>query len=269
MTELIFIEGVSGVGKSTMVSKIAKDLEEQGYKIKAYLEFDFANPIDFYSTAWMTESEYEALCLKYASERSIIRRYTMCVENGKLIKYYNQDEPLFQEPLLSELKEKEFCYKPEHPVSFAEYTSIYESVWKLFATGGDEAYDFILFDGSLLHHPINDMMRNYHITGEQAVSHIVTLLNALGNRKRYIFYLKTEDVASQLKKAHVNRKQHEPTEKEIDFWEKRRENDRIVLEKLNESIEIFDVSNDGWEQARKRMEGILIGSKKWDGKQDS
>ena len=51
MTELIFIEGVSGVGKSTMVSKIAKDLEEQGYKIKAYLEFDFANPIDFYSTA--------------------------------------------------------------------------------------------------------------------------------------------------------------------------------------------------------------------------
>ena len=67
----------------------------------------------------------------------------------------------------------------------------------------------------------------------------------------------------------MNRKQHEPTEKEIDFWEKRRENDRIVLEKLNESIEIFDVSNDGWEQARKRMEGILIGSKKWDGKQDS
>lgn len=126
-----------------------------------------------------------------------------------------------------------------------------------------------LLDGSLLHHPINDMMRNYHITGEQAVSHIVTLLNALGNRKRYIFYLKTEDVGAQLKKAHVNRKQHEPTEKKIDFWKKRRENDRIVLEKFNESVEIFDVSNDGWEQARKRMKKILIGSKKWDGKQDS
>ena len=181
MTELIFIEGVSGVGKSTMVSKIAKDLEEQGYKIKAYLEFDFANPIDFYSTAWLTEAEYEALCFRHISERSAIWRYTICVKNGKLIKYYNQDKPLFQEPLLSELKEKEFCYKPEHPVSFAEYTSIYESVWKVFAAGVDEAYDFILFDGSLLHHPINDMMRNYHIAGEQAVSHIVTLLHALGN----------------------------------------------------------------------------------------
>ncbi len=30
MTELIFIEGISGVGKSTMVSRIAKDLKRQG-----------------------------------------------------------------------------------------------------------------------------------------------------------------------------------------------------------------------------------------------
>lgn len=257
MTELVFIEGISGVGKSTMVSRIAKDLKQQGYEIKAYLESDFANPIDFYSTAWLTDAEYETLCFKHASERSAIRRYTIRVKNGKLIRYYNQEEPLFQEPLLSELKEKEFCYKPEHLVPFAEYTSIYESVWELFAAGIDETYDFILFDGSLLHHPMNDMMRNYHVAGEQAVSYIVTLLNALGNRKRYIFYLKTGDVASQLKKAHANRKQHVPTEEEIDFWEKRQENDRIVLEKLNENMVIFDVSDNGWEQARKRMEKLI------------
>ena len=58
MTELVFIEGISGVGKSTMVSRIAKDLKQQGYEIKAYLESDFANPIDFYSTAWLTDAEY-------------------------------------------------------------------------------------------------------------------------------------------------------------------------------------------------------------------
>jgi len=65
------------------------------------------------------------------------------------------------------LMKKEFCYNPVDLVPLNEYTNAYKEVWSNFASALDDKFDFIIFDGSLLHHPINDMMRNYNITGEQ------------------------------------------------------------------------------------------------------
>ena len=56
MTELIFIEGVSGIGKSTMVRMLTEELRAEGYRVQPYVEFDFTNPIDFYCTAYLTVS---------------------------------------------------------------------------------------------------------------------------------------------------------------------------------------------------------------------
>ena len=57
MTELIFLEGVSGIGKSTMARMLADELTAAGCRVRAYLEFDFTNPIDFYCTAYLTADE--------------------------------------------------------------------------------------------------------------------------------------------------------------------------------------------------------------------
>jgi deoxyadenosine/deoxycytidine kinase len=51
VTELVFIEGVLGVGKSTMVHMLTDELKSLGYAVKEYLEFDYTNPVDFYCTA--------------------------------------------------------------------------------------------------------------------------------------------------------------------------------------------------------------------------
>ena len=40
---LIFIEGVSGVGKTTLTQKSCNKLKDMGYATKCYLEFDFTN----------------------------------------------------------------------------------------------------------------------------------------------------------------------------------------------------------------------------------
>ena len=42
----------------------------------------------------------------------------------------------------------------------------------------------LIFDGSLLHHPIKDMIANYSVTKEQAVEHILSLLASLGETER-------------------------------------------------------------------------------------
>jgi len=58
---LIFIEGVSGVGKTTLTQKLCNKLNEMGHPAKCYLEGDFTNPIDFYHTAYFKQNDYENL----------------------------------------------------------------------------------------------------------------------------------------------------------------------------------------------------------------
>lgn len=130
---------------------------------------------------------------------------------------------------------------------------MYKKVWSNWASALDETYDFIIFDGSLLHHPINDMMRNYGITGEQAISHITTLLNSLGQIKRHIFYIKTDNICRQLTKAYIDRKRGTPTNENIDFWENRYKNDLIVLQNIQEEYQIVDVSSENWDLVRKQI----------------
>ncbi len=257
MTELIFIEGVSGVGKSTMVRMLTESLNRRGFRARAYLEFDFTNPIDFYCTAYLTIDEYKKLCEDFPDERDALLRYTIPAGDIRLVRYFDDDTPLFAPALLAELRKKEFCWHPAHLVSMKEYTEAYRNVWTHFADSIDETYDFLLFDGSLLHHPINDMMRNYHITGEQAVPHVTTLLRALGDRKRRIFYLETDDIGAQLTRAHTDRGQNPSSAEDIAFWETRHRNDRTVLEHLCEEIRIYDVSAGNWDAVREQIECLL------------
>jgi len=257
VAELVFIEGVSGVGKSTMVRMLSEELESYGYNVKKYLEFDYANPIDFYCTAYLSLNEYEMLLQKYITDADVIRANTIKARDVMLVRYCNEKTPLFKEPLLSELVQKEFCFKPSRLVALEEYTYTYENVWKNYASNIDETYDFIIFDGSLLHHPINDMMRNYHIDGEQAVSHVERLLDSLGDTKRWIFYLKTENIGQQLKRAHINRKQSIPTNQQIEFWENRYSNDMLVLSNIRANCHIFNISNNNWDSVRTQIEKTL------------
>lgn len=258
MTKVIFIEGVSGVGKSTMVSGLTERLRGQGYTVKSWLEFDFTNPIDFYCTAYFLASEYEELCARYPSSAETLWKYTIAADDVRLVRYYNEDTPLFDEPLLAELCEREFCYDPKNPVSLSEYTRVYQAVWKNYFSALNNEYDYLIFDGSLLHHPINDMMRNYHADKEQILFHVKELLGTLGKRKRYIFYLCTGDIALQLTKAHIDRGQEPPSAEYVEFWQQRYENDMFVLQFIDEEYQIFDVSHNGWKEAMETMLSALI-----------
>ena len=259
MTELIFMEGVSGVGKSTMTRMLAEELAAEGYAVRAYAEFDFTNPIDFYCTAYLTAEEYAALCREYPGDADNIRRYTVHAGDAELVRYFDEDTPLFPEPMLTVLRGYEFCYHPKRLVFPSAYTDAYGHVWRNFAAGLDGTYDYLLFDGSLLHHPINDMMRNYSCTGEMALGHVSVLLEALGEQKRRIFYLEPENIGTQLARAHRDRGQAEPDGQQIAFWERRNVNDRYVLERIREDWTAYNVTKQGWDNVRQQIRCRLTG----------
>ncbi len=253
MTKLIFIEGVSGVGKSTIVQTLQKKLTALGYKVKSYLEGDYTNPIDFYRTAYFTTNEYEKLCSKFSYINEIINMNTIKIDDIRLIRYANGKKFIFGEPLLSVLIENEFCYHPTKIIPMDKFIFIHKKIWNNFQKSLDGALDFIVFDGSLLHHPLNDIINNYHITGEQAIPFITTLINAIESTEKYIFYLKSDNISFQLQIAYKDRNRPKPTDKQTEFWKRRFKDDMIILNSIMEKYQILDISNNCLDKAEKEI----------------
>jgi hypothetical protein len=243
---LVFVEGVSGVGKSTLAKKLCECLIKMGHMAKAYLEFDFDNPIDFYCTAYFMREDYEHLLDEYAQQNEAIKANTIIADNVRLVRYYNRETPLFTEPLLSELSEREFCFKPKSAIPLAEFTRVYKKVWENFAHKSGQ-YDYLIFDGSLLHHPINDIMRNYNATPKQINNHVYALTQAITAHRPLVVYLSSDNVAERLAKACISRNQPPRTPEQMTFWEKRKRNDLTVLPRLGIPFEMFDISRENWD----------------------
>lgn len=251
MTKLIFLEGVSGAGKSTLARSLEERLLALGFSAHAWVEFDHTNPIDFYCTAALTGEQYGDLLSRYPDESEAFIKNSIPAGEFTLVRYYHGDDRVFSEPLSEELYPFELCYHPQRPLPLEVYTEIYRAVWQSFAESLYKKYDYLIFDGSLIHHPVNDMIRNYGADKEYALSHVVTLLAALGDTPRAVFYVKTDDLAFQLALAHSDRGQPPPSEYELTFWKTRQDYDRYILAGLSEKIEYFSPS-DGWEKMHDR-----------------
>lgn len=61
MKNIIFIEGVSGVGKSAVVYKLYKKLYALGYIVQYHIEGGADSPLDLCRTAYLALPEYQEL----------------------------------------------------------------------------------------------------------------------------------------------------------------------------------------------------------------
>lgn len=247
MKKLVFIEGVSGVGKSTLTQKLRNKLREMGFSVDYYLEFDSTNPIDFYCVAYFKQDEYFDLLKKHTESAVAIRDNTIFADDIRLIRYYKGDIAQFPAPLLGLLREREFCWNPIKLVPMTEYTRVYRILWERFAQNTDSHPDYLLFDGSLFHHPINDLMRNYNATPNQAAEHVHTLLDAVSSLHPHIIYLSTDNIAERLYKAHISRGETPCSKEKIKFWEARKQSDLTVMNQLSTPHKFYDISQENWD----------------------
>jgi hypothetical protein len=198
----------------------------------------------------------------YTEIAETIIKHTIIAHDVRLVRYYDGKIPLFHEPLLSELKDREFCFKPTKLIPFAEYCRVMKTVWRNFVQNVDGLPDYIIFDGSLLHHPINDMLRNYNAPLVDLSAHIEKLLDAAQSLNPMVFYYNPESVRDSLVNARTSRCEREATEEDIAFWENRNRVELAVLEELSLAKlwiapNILNISLGGWDEAFSMMLNVI------------
>lgn len=80
----IFVEGIQGMGKSTLVNRISREVPG----LCVCREGDYS-PIDLAWCTWLTKKEYEAVLEKYAEIKDEIVKYTV-KENGHFVIAYTK-----------------------------------------------------------------------------------------------------------------------------------------------------------------------------------
>jgi hypothetical protein len=248
---LIFMEGVSGVGKTTLSAALFEGLRGLGHPARCFLEGDPESPLDLFQTAYLTRARYEELLRAHPDWADELRKRSMSEADYALIRYRNAaEEARFPDVLYQLLKEREFCYHPSNPLPLPEYANVFLRLWKRFVSAGTRAEGAFIFDGSLLHHQINDLMRNYNASRAQIAAHVGALAQTVAALDPVVFYLSAGDVVEQLTRARLNRGQTPPTAEQAAFWQRRKEIDLWTLGSLPIESHVIEIDDCGYDAAR-------------------
>ncbi len=247
MKRLIFVEGVSGTGKSTTAAKLHEALNSSGYQASCHLEGDSDNPIDLCWFAYLTRSEFQRLILAYPPYADALAAASIVENDYILVQYQNQQTKFYSPELYGYLRNREACYKAAAPIPIDAFTAIFQNRWRRFLDSEHAERDYAVFDGAFLHHPINDLLRNFDASDEQLFKHSKAILQMIAPLKPVVFYLSSDNVEERLRKARQSRGQNAPTPDQIHFWENRKRCDLLMLENLPMESHIIDVTKDSWD----------------------
>ncbi len=273
MTRLFFVEGVSGVGKTTTVEALCRELGNLSIPAQCYVEGDPSNPVDLFGCAYLTAEEFAGLLGQYPHEACRILRHSVIAGGYALVRYReviagNFIPRLFGPALHDWLREREGFYKPMRPMPIDSYTKVFADCWQRYLASreaseargpgepGEPTADIAIFDGCFLYHRINDLTHNYGADDDQIVAHLNALLTAMLPHKPYLFYLSAPDVGERLRSARKARGQDPPTAERIATEVERKRRQLAVLERIPIERQVFDISN-GWDSAMSTMLSIV------------
>ena len=187
MNNIIFIEGVSGVGKTTTTTLLCNKLRDMGYKVSCCLEGDCENPLDPFKGT----------------------------------------------------------YPPAMPLLL--FSETYLQCWQNFVKNQLEKDFILILDGTLFHHQINDLLREYNAPDDVITNHLTNLVYIIQQFKPLVFYLSSNNVGQCLRQARKSRNQSVPTDEKIAYWENRKRVDLYVLDRLSVESHILNIDY-GWSE---------------------
>ena len=178
----IYVEGIQGTGKSTLVNRIYREKTE----LCVCREGDYS-PVDLAWCTWMSKEEYEAVLQKYAEIRDEIIKYTI-EENGHFVIAYTKiitDIPNFHKDL-----EQYEIYNGRK--NFAEWKEIVFSRFEKFRGTG------YLFECAFFQNIMEDLILFHELNDEEIVEFYHELFARVDKESFRLFYLYSENIEEVL-----------------------------------------------------------------------
>ncbi len=179
----IFVEGIQGMGKSTLTNRISDAYPE----LHTCREGDYS-PVDLAWCAWMNEEEYHEMLDKYASINTDITSHTVHEGNHYIVSYTQiiTDIPGFHKDLeqyeiyngrkqLSELKE----------IAVSRYHNFKESGY--------------LFECAFFQNIVEDLILFHMLSDDEIVDFYKELYKEIDKEKFLLLYLYSDNIADNIK----------------------------------------------------------------------
>lgn len=178
----IFIEGLQGSGKSTLVQKLSEKYPDY----TPVREGDYS-PVELAWCAYVDKDKYNEILDKYSDISSMIQEKTT-EENGKYIICYTQiitDVPGFHKDL-----EQYEIYNGRR--SYEQFRKIVLGRYGRFDS------DKNIFECSLLQNTVEDMILYRAMSDEEILDFYKEVGKIFEEKDMRLFYLKTEDIAGNI-----------------------------------------------------------------------
>lgn len=179
----IFIEGIQGSGKSTLVQRLSENLTEY----HRYAEGDIS-PVELAWCSYMTPSQYEEVLEKYQDIREEIQKWT-AIEGEHYIVAYTRiitDYPGFHKDL-----EQFEIYNGRR--SLAELKEIVFSRYEAFTSEGN------IFECAFFQNIVEDMILFHLLTDDEIVAFYRELFEKVDKDKFLLLYLDNEDIPGNVR----------------------------------------------------------------------
>lgn len=179
----IFVEGIQGSGKSTLINNIGRCYPE----LRVCREGDYS-PIDLAWCTFMSEQEYEVVLKKYDPIRDEIIKNTVKEQGNHIITYTKiiTDIPGFHKDL-----EKYEIYNGRKPLS--ELREIILTRFKKFTDTG------YMFECSFFQNIMEDLLLFHMLSDEEILEFYYDLLKCMDTRNFILFYVYSDKLEENIK----------------------------------------------------------------------
>lgn len=182
MPKNIFIEGIQGTGKSTLSSRLAKELPE--YHV--YHEGDIS-PVELAWCSYMTQEAWEEMLAKYPALAEEIKAKTK-IEDGYYITAYTRI--LAESRAFYEDMEQYEIYNGR--VGFDFFHDVIMRRYAAFVEKG------CIFECSFFQNSIESMLLYYQLSDEEIIAFYQEAYDILKNKDFQLLYLDSEHVRENI-----------------------------------------------------------------------
>jgi len=256
--KLVFVEGVSGVGKSTAVRALGERLTARGHSVCCYLEGDSASPLDLCWVAHFEKADYARFVAVNEPFQEVFERNRIDIGSDVLLRYRDGEKDLYTQEIMAEVQMREFCYPPPG-VPLQKFQEVFLGLWRRYVESNmDASCDYAVFDASLIGHTASDMLRSYNASIETIAHHVQALAACVQGFHPMALYLSSDDIGVRLAQAGQSQGQEPPTQEQTAFWTRRKAVDLAVLSRIPIKTHIIDITDGCWDSAYDEMMEYVV-----------